>query len=170
LGPDDVAEVRRIEAAYAAGLTGSSHHLIANIFGTLAVAFPAQRIGEDEAAAKLALYCRSLSDVPTDALQRAVDHLLKTQNWFPTVAEIRQAAAPHFEPRRMAMFACRSLIMRHDRDYRPPVEEKTDWTQDEVDEANRSFARMGLKTRYRLDPDRPGQICTDDARATLEEK
>jgi hypothetical protein len=170
LSPAEIAEIKAAERAYEASLGTSSDELIAKVFGLLATAFPMRQVTEDEADAKLALYCRALGDVPPDALERAVDGLLKSQNWFPTIAEIRQAASPFFEPRRQAMYACRILILRHDRDYRAPIRDKTDWTAAEVDAANHDFRRVGIATRYRLDPARPGhvevyQLSPDEAEA-----
>ena len=158
LGPDSIKALRRAADVYEAGLAGASPELITQMFGTLATGFPKQQLSDREADAKLALYIRSLNDIPPDALEHAVAHVLKSQTWFPTVAEIRQAAAPMFEPRRQAGRAIRALILKHDREYQAPVVEKQDWTQAEVTEANQDFRRAGLKTRFRLDPKRPGCI------------
>jgi hypothetical protein len=158
--PADVAALRKAADVYRAGLIGSSRETIAGMMGVLATAFPNQRLSDEEAAAKLELYCRSLDDLPEDILKTAIDRLLKTQNWFPTIAEIRQAASPDFEPRRRGLMACMRLIMKFDREYRPPAQDKTDWTQAEIDEANASFRRLGLTTRYRLHPHKPGHVET----------
>lgn len=158
LDRDEIAEIRRVAAEYERGLVGTPDHLIAEVMALLATAFPSQRRSDTETEAKLELYLRGLRDVPYDALKLGCESLLKSQNWFPTIAEMRQAAAPHFEPRRQALFACRALILRHERDYQEPEVEKTDWTQIEVEEANADFRRAGVRTRFRLDPDNPGRV------------
>ena len=37
-----------------------------------------------------------------------------------------------------------------------------DWTQTDIDEANANFRKIVIHTRYRLDPDNPGQCLTTD--------
>lgn len=42
-----------------------------------------------------ALYLRHVADIPEDVLQAAVDELIRTGDYFPTVRAIRAAAAEH---------------------------------------------------------------------------
>lgn len=58
-------------------------------------AFPRnfERTPRDEAQATLVLYGQHLDDVPADVLAAAVRRLIRTEEWFPTVARIREACA-----------------------------------------------------------------------------
>lgn len=48
---------------------------------------------QDFATANFVAYQNALEDVPPDVLARAVEYLIRTEKWMPTVAEIRERAA-----------------------------------------------------------------------------
>ena len=61
----------------------------------LALAFPKfiADVGPGRAQSVVELYGRKLDDIPGDVLAAAVDELIKTENWFPTIATIRSVCA-----------------------------------------------------------------------------
>lgn len=48
---------------------------------------------QDFATANFVAYQNALEDVPPEILAAAVQHLIRTEKWMPTVAEIRECAA-----------------------------------------------------------------------------
>lgn len=59
------------------------------IFSLLVAAHPGKELGEDTPRA----YEAALGDLPVDLLKAAVLHCLATSRWFPSIAEVRGAAA-----------------------------------------------------------------------------
>jgi hypothetical protein len=59
------------------------------IFNLLVAAHPGKELGEDTPRA----YEAALGDLPVDLLKAAVLQCLATSKWFPTIAEVRGAAA-----------------------------------------------------------------------------
>lgn len=62
---------------------------ISELVADLAKAFPRQAVSGDS----VRVYRRALEDIPPAVLQETVDELIRTSRFFPTVAEIREAAA-----------------------------------------------------------------------------
>lgn len=56
---------------------------------TLVAAYPNANIGKET----MHLYATSLADVPAEVLDLAVTQCISTSKWFPTIAELREAAA-----------------------------------------------------------------------------
>lgn len=73
---------------------------ISRMLTKLATAMPAQRISDDEARQKLAIYIQALDDVPLDVLQDAMKACVRSCMFFPTVAEIRKITDPEMRRRR----------------------------------------------------------------------
>lgn len=61
------------------------------LLADLMAAFPRTRIDP----ATVRVYLAALKDLPIQALERAVAALIRTSEWFPTVAAIRLAVAEH---------------------------------------------------------------------------
>ena len=59
------------------------------LLATLKAAYPRQEIGEDT----LAIYALDLADLEFEQAKAAVEHCRRTCRFFPTIAEIREAAA-----------------------------------------------------------------------------
>lgn len=55
----------------------------------LKAAYPRQQLGTDT----LTAYAEALDDFPYQAVDRAVDNVIRTSKWFPSIAELRQEAA-----------------------------------------------------------------------------
>lgn len=96
---------------------------IDTIIAGLAIALPRRRDTAATDGAKLEIYATALSDVPLADLAAAADTMVKTAKFFPTVAEIREAARKASGPRVARIARARILIMRHDRDWVPPSNE-----------------------------------------------
>lgn len=60
-----------------------------DLIGELAAGFPSVAIAEQT----IEVYARDLSDVPLDVLRRAIKTCRTKAKFFPTIAEIREAAA-----------------------------------------------------------------------------
>jgi len=60
----------------------------------LAAAYPAQRqrMSNDDVRAMAAIYTAGLLDLDADRARAAVNRLVKSSKWIPTIAEIREAA------------------------------------------------------------------------------
>ena len=112
-------EVQRLLAAYEEGLSGTSAGGIARMIGGLATIYPAARISDREAKVRLELYVELLSDIPQDALSAAMREVARVSRFFPTVAEIREAADEFLSDRRETWAALHSLAWQWRYDNKP---------------------------------------------------
>lgn len=94
---------------------------IDTIVAGLAIALPRKKDSAQTDGAKLDIYATALADVPLVDLNAAADTLIKTARFFPTVAEIRAAAAKAGGPRTARIARAELMILRHDRDWVPPI-------------------------------------------------
>lgn len=94
---------------------------IDTIVARLAVALPRKRDEPDVDGAKLDIYTGALSDLPLIDLRAASDWLIKNARFFPSVAEIRAAVAKVAGPRNARIARAEVMILRHDRDWTPPI-------------------------------------------------
>lgn len=92
------------------------------VIAGLAIALPRARNDGAVASAKADIYATALADVPLPDLQAASEFLIKNARFFPTVAEIRAAAAKAGGPRTARIARAGFMILRHDRDWVPPVQ------------------------------------------------
>ena len=144
------AAVRRALTTYERGLEGTPWSRFTALMLSIAVAFPSPRaMTEADATARLKLYYDHLRDIPADLLGEAVAHVIRTGTFFPKVGEIRKAAEEKLGERRGIAMRCRSLLMKHDRDWRRPAMPRR-WTPADIAEANAAFRGLGIRTRYRL--------------------
>ena len=150
LPPGEIEQLKAVQRVYEDGLRPTPDETVARFVGALATAYPSHKISPGEAKAKTKLYVRGLHDIPQDALSKGFEDVMKTCTFFPSIAEIRQAAASHFEQRRIALLACRRLISKHEREYIAPDDDEP-LQPDQVPDANRLMRRLGLATRYRPD-------------------
>lgn len=91
----------------------------AKLIGDLVRAYPGKAIHGDT----VRVYVRELSDVPPAILEEAVRALIRTSEWFPSVAAIRQAVAERTlalpsEAEALAQVSARSRWARQDEDER----------------------------------------------------
>lgn len=98
----------------------------------LSVALPKAQTSAAEAGERLDLYWAGLKDIALPDLHFAFDALIKTARFFPTVAEVRAAAAPPMNMRAYRLSRMRMLLKRHDREWRPDPEALTDEERGEV--------------------------------------
>lgn len=94
---------------------------IDTIVTRLAIALPRKRDQPGVDGAKLDIYANALSDLPLVDLRAASDWLINNAGFFPSVAEIRKAVAKVAGPRTARIARAELMILRHDRDWSPPV-------------------------------------------------
>lgn len=101
-------------------------HQINRMLARLATALPSQRLSDDEAEERMAIYRRALTRHALVDLREAFEAILRTCRFFPTIAEIEEIVAP-IRARRMARVnRADMLISKHEREWRPPVESLID--------------------------------------------
>lgn len=104
-------------------LTPAEPDKIEGIVAYLAMGFPSQRLSDAEAEARLAIYVEGLSDLPEEVLQEAARAAVRKCKFYPTVKELRDLAWPHFNRLQWPGVVLRSLIMKHDNEWREPIPE-----------------------------------------------
>ena len=120
--PEEAEEARRAVQVFEAGIAGCLPEHVDRMLTKLATAYPPARgLSEEEAEAKRLIYAELLHDLPYDILSAAFRRAAQTCKFFPTVAEIRQAAEPALTMRRWRLFCLQRLIGKHERDYLPPI-------------------------------------------------
>lgn len=103
---DDLrGEAERAVAVYDCMPRGSSPERIASLVGTAALGYAAGRLSERESASRLKLYQVELADIDSDVLAQAFRAVVRACKFFPTIAEIRDAARSVPAPRRMVIAA-----------------------------------------------------------------
>jgi hypothetical protein len=93
-----------------------------DLIGDLAAALPKPPPTREQ----IVVYVRELEDIPVPVLEAAVRKIIRTAQWFPTVAEIRLAAAEvtlHLpsEPEALRQIDARMTWARDKRGTAPPV-------------------------------------------------
>lgn len=82
---------------------------------------PSPRLSDEEAEERMATYRRTLAAHALPDLHAAFDQILRKCRFFPTIAEIEGIIAP-IRARRMARVnRAQSLIMKHEREWSPPL-------------------------------------------------
>jgi hypothetical protein len=133
--PDERNDLAALVPHLEAALAPAERPEIRRMIAKLALGFPNANKGSvDETEARLELYAMALNDVPADVLGFACVEALKQCTFFPTPAELRKLCK---DPHRRAFRLTRAkhLIAKHDREYRPPVEDRplTDVERDELE-------------------------------------
>lgn len=103
-------------------LTPAKPERIEAIVAYLAMAYPAGKLSDDEAQARLSIYVEGLSDLPEEVLQEASRAAVRQHKFFPTVAELRKlASVPHGK---LCWPGCaiRTLMRKHDEEWRDPAD------------------------------------------------
>lgn len=114
-----VAQVRALIPQYQAGLVGASQEYIAKSIAALALLYPPPKVSDQEARTRFTLYLELLADIPADALAEALRTVGKNCRFFPTVAEIREAAEEALAQRKAALNTLHSLEWRYRYDNEP---------------------------------------------------
>lgn len=96
---------------------------IDTIVARLAIALPRKRDQPAVDGAKLDIYTSALSDLSLVDLRAASDWLINNAGFFPSVAEIRAAVAKMAGPRTARIARAQVMILRHDREWTPPIAE-----------------------------------------------
>ncbi|WP_311267469.1 hypothetical protein [Sphingobium sp. WCS2017Hpa-17] len=89
----------------------------------LSTAMAKRNMSDLDAKLTLSAYQDGLSDLAACDLAHACVHLLRTSRFMPTVAEIREAAAPLSAVRRYRQGRASMLILRHEREWVAPVDD-----------------------------------------------
>lgn len=132
VSPDVAGAIPVAIAGFEQMLAPSSADEIERMVTNLSLLYPAAKLSDAEAGARVELYVRLLRDVPFDILSAAFKRVAQTSRFFPTVAEIREAAAKRLSERHAKIYALRQLLMKHRREYRAPVAELSDEDRAEV--------------------------------------
>ena len=130
-----------------AGLAPSPEESIERLVGQMALLFPAGKLSQAETDARLDLYIDLLHDIPFDVLATAFKRVAQISKFFPTVAEIREAATPALRARRNKVNALKALAQKHRLDGEVERPDRP-LTLAEIAEANEAFQRLGIRTRY----------------------
>jgi hypothetical protein len=86
---DQLPALRHAAALITESLEPAPPHRIVTMVGKLAIAFPQQKLSDDEADVRIEQYTEGLDDIPIDILTDAYKTAIKTRTFFPTVAELR---------------------------------------------------------------------------------
>lgn len=88
---------------------------IINLLGIATANFP--NMQERDMKPTAILWEKSLSDIPYDIAEKALIKVLATSKFFPTIAEIREAAADITQPRTMDAIEAWGLVIKAIRRY-----------------------------------------------------
>lgn len=88
---------------------------VINLLGIATANFPSMQQRDMKPTA--VLWEKSLSDIPYDVAEKAVLKVLSTSKFFPTIAEIREAAVQLTQPRRLDAIEAWELIVQAIRKY-----------------------------------------------------
>jgi hypothetical protein len=121
LEPAEAEEARRALATFEEGLAPCDPTEIDRLMTKLAAAYPPMRISEDEAKARRAVYVELLEDIPFDILARAFKTCGQTHKFYPSAAEIRDAAKPELSRRKAKAARLQFLLHKFETEYRPPL-------------------------------------------------
>jgi hypothetical protein len=125
----DLAEARQAIVQFEAANAPSDPDEVSRMIGKLAILFPNAKLSESEARAQNQLYVELLSDIPQDVLAAAFRKCAQTVKFFPTVAEIRSAAAPEMAMRSWRLMRLKAMVQRAERE--PPAPPKQIVTDDQ---------------------------------------
>lgn len=112
LSSDEAASAPALIASYERALAPSEPANIARMMARIALLYPAQRLSDVESAERLALYTELLADIPGDILGEAFRKVAQTSRFFPSVAEIREAAATAIDARRARLRALQNMLAK----------------------------------------------------------
>lgn len=129
--PDERAALVEMIPTYEAALVPASREGCRRAIAKLALAYPAAKVSDEEAEARLELYADALADIPGDVLAEACMALLRTSKFFPSASEVREKCGA-FARRQWELSKIRALIATHDRSWRPEPEPLSDADKAEV--------------------------------------
>lgn len=84
---------------------------------------PSPRLSDEEAEERMATYRRTLSAHALPDLHAAFDQILRKCRFFPTIAEIEEIVAPIRAKRMARVNRALSIILKHEREWAPPIED-----------------------------------------------
>jgi hypothetical protein len=124
LDKPEADEAREMVSAFDVYLsTGSPPDETNRMLTKLSVIYPQSAVAkgsEAEARALLGTYCELLADIPGPILGRAIKSIGQTSRFFPSVAEIREAAAPELNALRWRRFTLARMVAKHEREWQAP--------------------------------------------------
>ncbi|WP_294189045.1 hypothetical protein [uncultured Sphingomonas sp.] len=123
--PDERAALVALIPGYEQALQPAPRHACRRVITKLALAYPAAKVSEEEAEARLELYADALDDIPADVLGAACAAVLRTSKFFPAPSEIRERCSG-LARRQWELSKIRALIATHDRNWRPEPEPLSD--------------------------------------------
>lgn len=117
--PEERAKLAALVPGYEAATKPAARHEIDREIGTLALGYPAAKVSDAEADARLTLYAQALADVPADVLASACFRAVQEHTFYPSIAEIR-AKCGEMNVRLFRLARIKHLIAKHDSEYRAP--------------------------------------------------
>lgn len=143
LDPTDAAVVRSAITDMAAGLQGAPDRAINRMITRLALVYPNAKLSQAESDIRMETYIAALRDVPVDILAAGMDVMIRTQKFFPAIAEIRAAAGPALAARVAKLNGLKALALKHELEWREPEAEQVTPEQAAAIRAEEGFGRSG---------------------------
>jgi hypothetical protein len=133
--PAERAELAELLVRYDEALKPAAPHEIEQQIRILSCMFPVAKITPEEAEMRIAGYVVALSEVPLDVLIGAQVKAVRKHTFMPSAKELLDLCG-ELEVRRFRRFRVNYLILKHDREYRPPAEDRplTDAERKELDD------------------------------------
>lgn len=115
VGHDVAAAIPALIDIMRGGLQPTAMNEVGRMVGKMAIAYPNAKLSDEETEARLELYIELLKDIPFDVLSNAFKRVTQTLRFFPSVSEIREAAAPELGRRRAQLMHLEMLLEKHRR-------------------------------------------------------
>jgi len=149
---DELADAKRALDVYRAAPKTSSPRAVDRVMAKLVVAYPAARVSEAEALARLDVYAEQLSDIPADVLMAGAMAAARTIKFFPSISEIRAAAMSQpAPPRILRQWRLSQMVEASARRSAVPSEVE----RCRPEEAAEIVAGLGSRFSVAADPTRP---------------
>ncbi len=140
--PEEKRTLESLLPRYDAAMIPAARADVERMVAKLTLAYPAAKVSDAEAGARLDLYADALADIPADILGNACMAALRTHKFFPSVSEIREGCGELFKRQWRAM-RIRHLIAIHDRDWKEP-ETAPELTDEQRRDIARSMKKLGI--------------------------
>lgn len=110
--PGQIDAAKRAIVEYQQAMTGAGEGVAKQMVAQLAMVLPKKARSDSESAFLVATYAEALSDIPADILRNTYQRLIREQQFFPTIMEIRKAAGPEMAKRSWLLARMRAMVAR----------------------------------------------------------
>lgn len=121
IGPKTAGQLREYIAQPEPPLVSEGQ--VENMIGKLSMALPKAQVSDAEAKERLAIYWQALKHHALADLHQAFAILLRKCRFFPTIAEIEEVVNPIRYKRIGRMAQARLLVLKHEHEWSPPLDE-----------------------------------------------